>query len=43
MNQSKFPIGWDEARVLRVLAYYEEQTEEEAAGLGDEDTNEELS
>jgi hypothetical protein len=30
MNQSKFPSGWDEARVRRVLADYEEQTEEEA-------------
>jgi hypothetical protein len=30
MKQSKFPIGWDEERVRRVLAHYEEQTEEEA-------------
>lgn len=30
MKQNKFPIGWDEERVLRVLAYYETQTEEEA-------------
>lgn len=30
MKQSKFPIGWDEERILRVLAHYEEQTEEEA-------------
>jgi hypothetical protein len=30
MKQSKFPPGWDEARVLRVLAHYAEQTEEEA-------------
>jgi hypothetical protein len=30
MNQSKFPPGWDEERVRRVLARYEEQTEEEA-------------
>ncbi|MBM4123504.1 MAG: hypothetical protein FJ246_00885 [Nitrospira sp.] len=29
-TQSKFPPGWDEARVCRVLAHYEEQTEEEA-------------
>ena len=29
MTQSKFPPGWDEARVRRVLAHYEEQTEEE--------------
>ncbi|MCP4663158.1 MAG: hypothetical protein GY856_47815 [bacterium] len=30
MKQSKFPAGWDEARVLRTLKHYEEQTEEEA-------------
>lgn len=30
MKQSKFPPGWDEERVRRVLAYYEQQTEEEA-------------
>ncbi|MBU1209145.1 MAG: hypothetical protein KKH04_19830 [Proteobacteria bacterium] len=30
MKQSKFPLGWDEERVRRVLAHYEEQTEEEA-------------
>jgi hypothetical protein len=29
-KQSKFPPGWDEDRVRRVLSYYEEQTEEEA-------------
>lgn len=27
---SKFPLGWDEERVRRVLAHYEQQTEEEA-------------
>ncbi len=30
MKQSKFPPGWDETRVRRVLAHYEEQSEEEA-------------
>lgn len=30
MKQSRFPPGWDEARVKRVLAHQEEQTEEEA-------------
>ena len=30
MKQSKFPPGWDEERVHRILAHYEEQTEEEA-------------
>jgi hypothetical protein len=30
MKQNKFPAGWDEERVRRVLAHYEDQTEEEA-------------
>jgi len=30
MKQSKFPPGWDEERVRRVLAHYEQQTEVEA-------------
>jgi type II secretory pathway component PulC len=30
MSQSKFPPGWDEDRVRRVLAHYEQQTPEEA-------------
>lgn len=30
MKQTKFPPGWDEERVRRVLAHYEKQTEEEA-------------
>ena len=30
MNQTKFPPGWDEDRVRKVLKHYEEQTEEEA-------------
>ena len=30
MKNSKFPIGWDERRVRRVLKHYEKQTEEEA-------------
>ncbi len=30
MRQKRFPPGWDEDRVRRVLAHYEEQTEEEA-------------
>ena len=28
--KNTFPPGWDEARVQRVLAHYEGQTEEEA-------------
>jgi hypothetical protein len=30
MSQSKFPEGWGEEKVRRVLAHYEEQTEDEA-------------
>jgi hypothetical protein len=30
MRQSKYPVGWDEARVKRVLAHYEEQSDEQA-------------
>ena len=30
MRQKRFPPGWDEDRVQRVLAHYEDQTEEEA-------------
>lgn len=30
-KQSRLPEGWDEARVRRVLDYYETQSEEEAA------------
>jgi len=30
MKQSHFPPGWDEERVQKVLAHYENQTEEEA-------------
>ena len=30
MSQSKFPDGWDEDKVQRVLAHYGEQTEDEA-------------
>jgi hypothetical protein len=30
MSQARFPPGWDEERVRKVLAHYEEQTEEEA-------------
>jgi len=29
-KKSTYPPGWDEARVRRVLAHYEEQSEEEA-------------
>jgi hypothetical protein len=30
MKESKFPSGWNEERVRRVLEHYESQTEEEA-------------
>lgn len=30
MKHSRFPKGWDEERVKRVLDHYEDQTEEEA-------------
>ncbi len=43
MKQSSFPKGWDEARVSRLLASYEKQSEEEAvaedeAGLASSET-----
>ena len=30
MKQSKFPPGWDEQRVRRVLEHYGQQTDEQA-------------
>ena len=30
MKQNKFPPGWDEQRVKRVLSHYESQSEDEA-------------
>jgi hypothetical protein len=30
MSDQRFPTGWDEERVRRVLAFYEGQTEDEA-------------
>ena len=30
MKQSRFPAGWDEARVNRVLAHYDQQSDDEA-------------
>ena len=35
MNQNELPAGWDEDRVRRVIAYYEGQTEDEAAAEDD--------
>ena len=30
VKQSKYPAGWDEQRVKRVLDHYEQQSDEEA-------------
>ena len=30
MRKSDYPVGWDEEKVRRVLAHYEQQTSEEA-------------
>lgn len=30
MRKNRFPAGWDEARVKKVLEHYDEQGEEEA-------------
>ena len=30
MRQAKYPTGWDEERVRRVLEHYETQSDEEA-------------
>ena len=30
MKQSRFPPGWDEDRVERVISHYEQQTDEES-------------
>ena len=43
MSENKFPADWDELKVRRVLAHYEEQTEEDAvaedeAGIQPSDT-----
>jgi len=36
MTSKRFPPGWDEERVRRVLAHYEAQTEEEAVAEDEE-------
>lgn len=36
MRESRFPPGWDEARVQRVLDHYEGQTDEEAVAEDEE-------
>ena len=30
MTDTKYPAGWDQERVKRVLAHYEQQTDDEA-------------
>ena len=30
MKQTHYPVGWDEARVRKLLRHYEKQTEDEA-------------
>jgi hypothetical protein len=30
MSQSKLPVGWTEEKVRRIIAHYEDQTEDEA-------------
>ena len=42
MKANKFPPGWDEQRVRKVLEHYEAQTEEEAVA-GDEAAYEDKS
>jgi enoyl reductase-like protein len=42
MRENRFPPGWDEERVRKVLAHYEEQTEVEAVAE-DEAAFEELT
>jgi hypothetical protein len=34
MNSKRFPTGWDEERLCRVLSHYEQQTDEQAAAEG---------
>ena len=42
MSEPKYPEGWDEARVQRVLEHYESQSDEEAVAE-DEASWEEIS
>ncbi|MBV8808810.1 MAG: hypothetical protein JO033_09055 [Acidobacteriaceae bacterium] len=30
MSETKFPVGWDEDKINKVLAHYDEQSEEQA-------------
>ncbi|MDE0019086.1 MAG: hypothetical protein OXU51_23090 [Candidatus Poribacteria bacterium] len=35
-KQNEFPPGWDEERVQSVIAYYDQQTEDEAVAEAEE-------
>ncbi len=35
MSDSRYPEGWDEERIRRVLEHYERQTDEDAAAEDD--------
>ena len=35
-KQNEFPLGWDEERVRSVIAYYDQQTEDEAVAEAEE-------
>ena len=35
VKQSGFPLGWDQERVRRILAYYEKQVEEQVLAEGE--------
>jgi len=35
MSQDKFPAGWDDGKIQRVLAHYGEQTEDESLAEGE--------
>ena len=43
MKQNKFPPGWDEERVQRVIDYQENQTEDEAVAEDETASQNELS
>jgi len=36
MTQNKFPPGWDEKKVRKLIEYYDSQTDEEVAAELDE-------
>ena len=36
MKRNEFPPGWDEERVQSVIAYYDQQTEDEAVAEAEE-------